>query len=154
MEQKGTLSELLTLGRLKPHKAAAQEIRKLFAVVERDLADAQITRVSLDRRFITAYNAALQAGRAILAAEGYRTSGQSHHATVFQALRDLLDKEHHHLLDYMDDCRSKRNLAEYMGTEIASEQEVADLIEEAKKFADLAGDLIKDRHPQLLRKPS
>ncbi|MBI2070955.1 MAG: hypothetical protein HYT79_10205 [Elusimicrobia bacterium] len=137
-------------GRIKQHKATAQEISKLFAIIERDLKDAKVEDVSLDRRFTIAYNAALQAGRALLAAGGYRTSGQAHHATVFQALRSLLDQEQHHLLDYMDDCRSKRNLAEYMGTEIASEQETEELVEEAKNFAELAKDLIRKNYPHLL----
>ena len=150
MEQKENLKELLAQGRLKQHKAAAQEIGKLFAVIERDIKDAKVENVSLDRRFTIAYNAALQAGRALLAAEGYRTSGQAHHATVFQALRSLLDQEHHHLLDYMDDCRSKRNLAEYMGTEIASEQETEELIEEAQSFAGFARSLIRKNYPHLL----
>ena len=145
-----SLEELSAAGRLKQHKATAKEISSLFAVVKRDLLDAQVPGLSLDRRFATAYNAALQDGRALLAAEGYRTSGQAHHATVFQALRSLLDQEHHHLLDYMDDCRSKRNLAEYMGTEIASEQETEELIEEAQSFAGFARSLIRKNYPHLL----
>src|ERR1035438_9964181 len=141
-----SLEEFLASGRLKRHKASAQDIGKLFDVVKRDLADAQVKGLSEDRRFTIAYNAALQAGRAYLAAEGYRTAGQGHHHTVFQALRRLMDAEHHHVLDYLDDCRSKRNLAEYLGTEVASEQEVAELVREAKKFSSLLRDLITKRH--------
>ncbi|MBI5244430.1 MAG: hypothetical protein HY922_12255, partial [Elusimicrobia bacterium] len=86
-----------------------------------------------------------------LAAEGYRTAGQGHHHTVFQALRRLLDKEHHHVLDYLDDCRSKRNLAEYLGTEVTSAQEVAELTREAEAFSKLLHDLIRSRHPRLAK---
>lgn len=145
------LSEFLDSGRLKRHKATAPEIAKLFDVVKRDLADAQVKDLSEDRRFTIAYNAALQAGRALLAAEGYRTSGQGHHHTVFQALRLLMDQEHRHVLDYLDDCRSKRNLADYLGTEVASEQEVAELVYEAKKFSVLIHGLIRRRHPRLVK---
>ena len=144
-----SLQEFLDSGRLKRHKASADEIRKLFDVVLRDLTDAEVHGLSDDRSFTIAYNAALQAGRAYIAAEGYRTAGQGHHHTVFQALRRLLDKEHHHLLDYLDDCRSKRNLAEYLGTEVTSGQEVADLIREARNFSKLLHDLICNRHPRL-----
>ena len=146
-----SLQEFLDSGRLKRHKATADEIGKLFDVVKRDLADAQVKGLSEDRRFTIAYNAALQAGRALLAAEGYRTAGQGHHHTVFQALRRLTDQEHHHVLDYLDDCRSKRNLAEYLGTEVASEQEVAELVREAKKFSALLHGLIHERHPRLIK---
>jgi len=146
-----SLQDFLDSGRLKPHKASTEEIRKLFEVVKRDLADAKVPGLSEDRRFTIAYNAALQAGRAFLAAEGYRTAGQGHHHTVFQALRRLLDKEHHHVLDYLDDCRSKRNLAEYLGTEVTSAQEVAELTREAGAFSKLLHDLIRSRHPRLAK---
>jgi uncharacterized protein (UPF0332 family) len=141
----------LDSGRLKPHKASAEEIRKLFKIVKRDLADAKVHGLSEDRRFTIAYNAALQASRAFLAAEGYRTAGQGHHHTVFQALRRLLEKEHHHVLDYLDDCRSKRNLAEYLGTEVTSAQEVVELTREAEAFSKLLHDLIRSRHPRLAK---
>ena len=146
-----SLEKLLESGRLKRHKASAAEIGKLFDVVKRDLADAQVKGLSEDRRFTIAYNAALQAGRALLAAEGYRTAGQGHHHTVFQALRWLMDQEHHHVLDYLDDCRSKRNLAEYPGTEVTSEQEVSELAHEAKRFSTLLHDIIRKRHPRLIK---
>ena len=151
---KATLEELLASGRLKRHKASSKDIHALFEVVQRDLADTKVPGLSDDRRFTIAYNAALQAGRALLAAEGYRTAGQGHHATVFQALRHFLPKEHSHLLDYFDDCRSKRNLAEYTDTEIASEQEVKELAAEANRFAALMQDLIRQRHPHMTRRQS
>ncbi|MDE1976137.1 MAG: hypothetical protein KGI84_02620 [Elusimicrobia bacterium] len=146
-----SLREFLSAGRLKRHKASAGEIRGLFAVVKRDLADARVRGLSGDRRFATAYNAALQAGRACLAAEGYRTSGQGHHHTVFQALRHILPKESHHVLDYLDDCRSKRNLAEYLGADVASELESSELLREAQSFANFIQDFIRARHPRLAR---
>jgi hypothetical protein len=36
------------------------EIDSLFMVIDRDLSDAVVTALSADRRFATAYNAALQ----------------------------------------------------------------------------------------------
>lgn len=146
-----SLEQLLASGRLKRHKATAGELKSLFEVVKRDMADAQVRGLSEDRRFTIAYNAALQAGRAFLAAEGYRTAGQGHHATVFQALRRLLENAHHHVLDYLDDCRSKRNLAEYLGTEVASKQEVSELVREAEAFTELLRGMIRKRHPHLFR---
>ncbi|MDE2491763.1 MAG: hypothetical protein KGM24_13030 [Elusimicrobia bacterium] len=146
-----SLREFLDSGRLKRHKATAEEIGKLFEIVKRDLADAHVRGLSDDRRYTIAYNAALQAGRACLAAEGYRTAGQGHHHTVFQALRHVLPKERHHVLDYLDDCRSKRNLAEYLGTEVASEHEVSELVREAQSFSKLLHEFIRARHPQLVK---
>jgi hypothetical protein len=57
---------LLREGRIRRHRTNWQEIASLFEVVERDLADAAITALSADRRFATAYNAALQAATAVM----------------------------------------------------------------------------------------
>ena len=61
-------------------------VRSLFRVAERDLADASIAALSEDRRFATAYNAALQLATIALRAEGYRTRGVGHHRTTIMAL--------------------------------------------------------------------
>ena len=46
--------------------------RNLRALIARDLADAGIAGLSADRRFATAYNAALQAANMAIACAGYR----------------------------------------------------------------------------------
>jgi hypothetical protein len=45
------------------HKTSKNELDNMRALIARDLADAGITGLSADRRFATACNAALQAGR-------------------------------------------------------------------------------------------
>jgi hypothetical protein len=54
------LRRYLDSGRLKRQPTSRSEIESLFKVVDRDLADAAVTGISADRRFATAYNAALQ----------------------------------------------------------------------------------------------
>ena len=54
-----TLTKWLKEEKLKNHKSSKNEIAQLFKIVERDLGDAGIVKLSPDRRFITAYNAAL-----------------------------------------------------------------------------------------------
>lgn len=76
--------------RIQPHRTNPQEIADLFAVIERDLADAAIQGLSTDRRFATAYNAALQAAMVVLYCEGYRATGLAHHATAFAFARMAL----------------------------------------------------------------
>lgn len=60
---------LLRSGRIRSHRPNRQEIASLFAVVARDLNDAAIPALSADRRFATAYNAALQAATAVMYSE-------------------------------------------------------------------------------------
>jgi hypothetical protein len=61
--------------------------------VARDLKDSQAQDVSDDWRFAIAYNAALQAATAALAAAGYRTSRDNHHYRVIQSLELTLGKD-------------------------------------------------------------
>ena len=42
------------------HESSPQEVTNLLAVVDRDLADAEVEALSSDRRLEIAYNAALQ----------------------------------------------------------------------------------------------
>jgi hypothetical protein len=46
------------------------------ALISRDLADATLAGLSADRRFATAYNAALQTAAMATACAGYRISGR------------------------------------------------------------------------------
>ena len=73
-------------GWLVAHKSSKQEIANLLGIVARDLKDSQAKDVSDDWRFAIAYNAALQAATAALAAAGYRAGRDSHHYRVIQSL--------------------------------------------------------------------
>jgi len=136
-------------GRIRRHRTNWQEIASLFQVVERDLADAAITALSADRRFATAYNAALQATTAVMYSEGYRAHGIGHHFTTFEFLKEAMGPGITSLADYFDDCRRKRNRADYMGAGYISLTEAEDLLREAKEFAAQAEAWIQTHHPEL-----
>ena len=46
-----TLENLLQIGRLKPHATDRDEIQRLLEAARRNLADAEVTAVSLETRF-------------------------------------------------------------------------------------------------------
>ena len=115
----------------------------------RDLTDASITALSADRRFATAYNAALQTAIAVMYSEGYRAHNLGHHSTTFEFLQEAMGAEIASLADYFDDCRRKRNRADYVGAGSISLTETADLLREARAFADLAQTWIHNHHPEL-----
>jgi len=140
---------LLREGRIRRHRTNPQEIASLFRVMERDLADAAITALSADRRFATAYNAALQAATAVMYSEGYRAHGIGHHSTTFQFLKEVMDPEMSALADYFDDCRRKRNRADYVGAGYISVTEAEDLLMEARQFAAQAQAWIQTHHSEL-----
>lgn len=55
-----TWKQLISDREVKKHSTSDEEIKNLLAVVSRDLQDASLQGLSADRRFATAYNAALQ----------------------------------------------------------------------------------------------
>jgi len=142
---------LLREGRIRRHRTNPREIASLFQVVERDLADAAITALSADRRFATAYNAALQTATAVMYSEGYRAHGIGHHSTTFEFLEEAMGPGLSILAGYFDDCRRKRNRADYAGAGYISVTEAEDLLKEAREFADQVRAWIRAHHPELLQ---
>lgn len=93
-------------GDVKTHQTSKQEIDNLRALISRDLADAAIAGLSADRRFATAYNAALQTGTIAIACVGYRVSARSgHHKVTFEAAAAAIGAKAVALSDYFDACR-------------------------------------------------
>ena len=80
------------------------------ALIARDLADAGIVGLSADRRFATAYNAALQAANMAIACAGYRIMSKvGHHRLSLETTKFVLGKTPHKYGDYFETCRRKRN---------------------------------------------
>ena len=65
------LASLLEEGYLRPHKTSKSEIRAMLQLVGRDLADAAVEGLSTDRRFLVAYEAALNLATIALYCAGY-----------------------------------------------------------------------------------
>ena len=116
-------------------------------MVARDLADADIEELSADRRFATAYNAALQASKMTLACSGYRVTGQGHHQTSFEALDLALGPQASSYANLFETCRRKRNMVDYDMSGITSRTEVDELIRETKDFVAMVEVWISKNHP-------
>jgi len=98
-------------GKVRAHKASKKELDELRAVIARDLEDAAIQELSDDRRFATAYNAALQASKMAVLCAGYQlASTPGHHRLTFEAARLALGASASGYLDFFEACRRKRNL--------------------------------------------
>ena len=138
-------------GALRRHVTSAREIQDLIRVVERDLKDATIPTVSTDRRFATAYNAALQLATIVLHAGGFRTSGAAHHWVTIRALPEILGPSARNRADFLDVCRSKRNSADYDRAGGITEQEVEDLLLEVREFHQDVVSWLRAHHPRLSR---
>lgn len=111
-----TLQNLLETGQLREHEASAEEIRHLFDAARRNLADAQVTAISLETRFDAAYKAIMQLAMIALLANGFRPgSGTGHHMTMIQTLPKSIGLSRQRVVT-LDALRRKRNAADYMGS--------------------------------------
>ena len=145
-----SLQDLINRGLLRPHTTSLREIADLLRVADRDLADASIAALSADRRFATAYNAALQLATMILYAAGYRTTGASHHWTTLQALPEVMGSSVRPRADYLNVCRSKRNVTDYDRAGEISEAEAQEILAEARAFRSDVLEWLRVNHPALL----
>lgn len=124
-----TLQKWAEYGWLREHATSRQEISDLFAIVDRDIADAKSGGISTDWQFGIAYNAALKLCTILLCAEGYRAGQGLQHYRTIQALPLILGSERTADANYLDTCRIKRNTVEYDRIGATSEQEAVELIE-------------------------
>ena len=84
------------------------------ALVVRDLADAGIAGLSADRRFATAYNAALQVANMAIACTGYRVTAKTgHHKISLESVKLALGASADKYAEYFETCRRKRNVIDY-----------------------------------------
>jgi hypothetical protein len=147
-----TWQQLLATNCAKSHKTSRQELDGLRAVVERDLRDAAMAGLSEDRRFATAYNAALQLATMAIACAGYRVSAkQGHHENTFTGLELAIGPPAAKFAKYFNICRKKRNTVDYNLANIVTETELRELLEKADEFQGLIEDWIARNHPKLAR---
>jgi hypothetical protein len=121
----------------------------LLAIIERDLGTSPTASIPSDWRFAIAYNAALQAATAALAASGYCASRESHHYRTIHSLEFTLATDAPRVRS-LDAFRKKRNLGNYeMGGGI-SDREVSEMFELALGLRKDLEKWLRVNHPKLL----
>lgn len=145
-----TWTQLLANNDVKQHTTSKKELDSIRAAILRDLGDASLKGLSADRRFATAYNAALQATKMAIACAGYRvTSGAGHHRISFEAAKLALGKPADQYCDYFDRCRRKRNTIDYDDANVATDTEAHEIVTKAKEFVDLVERWIVKNRPSM-----
>lgn len=120
------------------------------ALIARDLEDAAIQELSDDRRFATAYNAALQTAKMAIACAGYQlASTPGHHRLTFEAARLALGASAARHLDFFEACRRKRNVIDYDHASVATHTEAQEIVAETNDFFELVEHWIAANHPKL-----
>lgn len=144
-----SLQSWLENGWLRRHTSSKKEIADLLNIVERDLKDAK-GGISDDWRFGIAYNAALKLCTILLYAEGYRPEKTLQHYRTMQALPLIFGENRKADADYLDACRSKRNIVEYDYVGAVTEDDVHELIEFGKELKNSVLDWLRENHPELI----
>jgi hypothetical protein len=136
-------------GWLKEHETSAEEINDLIQIADRDLTDCEAGGLSADWKLNIAYNAALQAATAALAACGYRASREAHHYRVIQSLIYTVgtDKK---IVQQFDKFRKKRNIGGYERAGIVSDQEADDMKLLGNKLRNEVVDWLRTNYPEYL----
>lgn len=144
-----SLQSWLESGNLRVHTTGKTEITELLKAVDRDLADSQVKGLSTDRRFATAYSAALLVATLALAASGYRTQQEGHHYWSIQSLAFTLNLDTR-TVDQLNAFRRKRNIADYERVGMISEGEIKKMVALAKELRAMVMKWLRENHPELV----
>lgn len=147
-----TWTKLLASHDVQSHRTSKREVDDIRALIARDLADAKVAGLSVDRRFATAYNAALLAAHMAIACAGYRVTAKAgHHRISFDSSKLALGAGAAKYADYFDTCRRKRNLIDYTRSSVATETEALEIVEKATEFHEFVEAWIGRKLPALKR---
>ena len=144
-----SFESLLAEGRLRRRKPTRADVRQLMKLAVRDLADAVVEGLSADRRFLIAYEAALNLATIPILSSGYETHGSGHHWVTFQLLPELMGKEYSQTATYFESCRVKLNVGTYDRGGEVSGSEADELVAEAARFRSQVEQWLRDTHPEL-----
>ena len=117
------------------HTASKDELADLIRIADRDLRLAEKLNDDNDWQFAIAYNAVLQLATILIRASGYRVNTKtSHHWVTLTVFPEFLGETFRKTSDYFNECRVKRNSAEYKISGDISLKDALHLIHEAKIF--------------------
>ena len=141
------LKSLLNNRSIKEHNPTSKEINDILKLIQRDIKDAEIDILSNDRRFATAYNAALNLARIVTISEGYRIVAKiGHHKISFITASIILGKNFKNYFSLFEICRRKRNKVDYDLVDVATETELKELLFKVKNFNKLVYEWLIKTH--------
>jgi len=143
------LTDLVSQGWIRPHRTSIQEMRDKFALIDRNIKNAQVTGVDPDFILSLSHNAHLQCAIAALHAEGFEPSKEHQHYRAIQTLKATLKLEDKEIL-LLDTFRRMRNNADYDRAGEISQQVASDALTWAIRLRDKLPAFLKDQHPNLV----
>jgi len=131
------LSALLKEGRLRRITTDGRQAEECLQVARRDIRVAKkLLSEDNDWAFSAAYNAMLQAARAMMFADGYSPIGENQHKTTVDYADAKLGAKYREKIDLFDDMRKKRHKAVYEKAGAISAFEARHAVETAEDFLE------------------
>ncbi len=144
-----SLQDWQARGWIEAHQTSADEITRLLRIADRDLKQSEIAGLSADWKLNIAYNAALQAATAALAAAGFRPRD---HYYAIESLRFTIGAAPR-IVTPLDRLRKKRNLNAYEQEGSTSDQDAKEALAIARQLCRTVKEWLAQAHPQLLQDP-
>jgi hypothetical protein len=143
-----SLQDWVRDGWASQHQSTPDEIQRLLALADRDLASCATKGLATDWRFAIAYNSALQSATAALAAAGYRASHEAHHHRVIESLAFTIGATRQ-VIERFDAFRKKRNISSYEMGGTISEKEAGEMARFAADLRQQVEQWIRRKYPEL-----
>jgi len=141
-----SLSELLRKGLIEEYQSDENQIRDEADIAKSDLASAK-KMLGIEEwgwAHNAAYNAMLQAGRALMFSKGYRPRSQEHHTAVISFIQAVyaakFDPE---VLQAFEKARRRRNESLYDRAGSISETQGRNLVRHADTFVNKTLELLR-----------
>lgn len=128
------IEDLQRQGLIKTVPVDKKKIQDARDLALRDITTARtILGSDLDWAYTIAYNAILQAGRALMFSQGYRPDGANQHVSVVKFVELYLDKNDSIIFDRM---RRKRNSSVYDTAGSITESEAKYAVQQAEDLVE------------------
>ena len=139
------LKELLQKRFIEKTNQDIESAKELIKGAEKDLVAASdiLNAKHPDWAFVAAYNAMLSAGRALMAAKGYRAYSESHHIAVVEFCAAVMPAQSSQLIYAFNRYRIRRHDVVYGESKSLSDGEAKTSIERAREFIDKIKELCK-----------
>ena len=132
-----TIQELLEERRIYKGAVGKAAIVAAFERAQRDLNTARkVLDIDTDWAFSIAYNAVLQASRALMFAQGYRPASNEGHKNTFAFMLIMVDEAHEPLITYFDRMRVKRHQVTYDAAGAVTQTEARNLLSKAEEYVE------------------
>ena len=134
------IEDLEAEGLIRPLAVDPSRVRDVLAIAHRDLGvSCNLLASNSDWAFTIAYNAVLQAGRALMFAKGYRPEGSNQHVSVIRFCGEFLSPDQSQWFERM---RRKRHKSVYDSAGSISEREAEQAVKKAEEIVQAIEEII------------